>query len=102
MAPDCYLLWGRSGSGYYPCVIDPGGPAFSLAFGRLGRCWRQGQACNTSDFSNAGCSAHVSYDYWPDGTVASESYYLTGDGQPRRVKRYAADAHRRPTFEGWV
>ena len=46
-------------------------------------------------------SERVSYDYWPDGTLASEIYYLTGDGQPRRVKRYAADAHRRPTFEGW-
>lgn len=47
-------------------------------------------------------SEKVEYAYWPDGTVRSESFWSQppyGSPELRRVKSYAADAHRRPTLE---
>ncbi|WP_395847605.1 RHS repeat-associated core domain-containing protein [Cystobacter fuscus] len=43
------------------------------------------------------------YAYWPDGTLKEESFLLqTGTGvQTRRVMKYAADAHKRPTWNKW-
>lgn len=53
-------------------------------------------------------SEKVVYAYWPDGTLASETYRggcssgcATTSGDVRRVLKYAADAHRRPTWKGW-
>ena len=50
-------------------------------------------------------SEKVTYKYWPDGTVKSETYSIpcTGCADPvlgeiRRIENYAVDAHRRPTF----
>ncbi|MCY1078986.1 RHS repeat-associated core domain-containing protein [Archangium lansingense] len=43
----------------------------------------------------------VVYAYWPDGTLKEERYLSwTGtSAQTRRVMKYAADAHRRPTWQ---
>lgn len=53
-------------------------------------------------------SEKVGYTYWPDGTVASETYRAgcssscaANSGEIRRVEKHAADAHRRPTWRGW-
>ena len=45
----------------------------------------------------------VVYAYWPDGTLKEERYLTwTGtEAQTRRVLKYAADAHRRPTWQKW-
>ncbi|WP_155893869.1 RHS repeat-associated core domain-containing protein [Cystobacter fuscus] len=50
--------------------------------------------------SGAGWTEKVVYSYWPDETLKEERY-LTRTGttvQTRRVMKYAADAHRRPTW----
>ncbi|HZH75628.1 MAG TPA: RHS repeat-associated core domain-containing protein [Archangium sp.] len=45
----------------------------------------------------------VVYAYWPDGTLKEERYVTwTGSAaQTRRVLKYAADAHKRPTWQKW-
>jgi RHS repeat-associated protein len=43
-------------------------------------------------------SEKVVYTHWPDGTVNTETYE-TSSGEVRRVRKYAADAHRRPTWQ---
>ncbi|MBF5043014.1 MULTISPECIES: RHS repeat-associated core domain-containing protein [Myxococcaceae] len=50
----------------------------------------------------SGWAERVVYSYWPDGTVKQESYQVSnaGTAETRRVVRYAADAHRRPTWQG--
>lgn len=42
----------------------------------------------------------VAYAYWPDGTVKEERYlnWGTAGAETRRVVKYAADAHQRPTW----
>ena len=51
-------------------------------------------------------SEKVVYTYWPDGTVATETYRgactsgcTAASGEIRRVLKHAADAHRRPTWD---
>jgi len=53
---------------------------------------------DSADGSNY--SEKVVYAYWPNGTIQSETY-ITSSGEVRRVRKYAVDAHRRPTFEQW-
>jgi RHS repeat-associated protein len=45
-------------------------------------------------------SERVTYAYWPNGTIQTETY-LSSSGGVRRVRQYAVDAHKRPTFEQW-
>ncbi|WP_239014657.1 RHS repeat-associated core domain-containing protein [Archangium violaceum] len=50
-----------------------------------------------------GWTEKVVYTYWPDGT-RKEERYLSRTGattETRRVLKYAADAHRRPTWQKW-
>ncbi len=50
-----------------------------------------------------GWTERVVYAYWPDGTLKEERY-LSKTGttvETRRVLKYAADAHRRPTWQKW-
>lgn len=58
--------------------------------------WKARSAVNTG----ATWSEKVAFAYWPDGTLASETY-LTATSEVRRVAKYAADAHKRPTWQGW-
>ncbi|WP_395843825.1 RHS repeat-associated core domain-containing protein [Archangium violaceum] len=45
-------------------------------------------------------SEKVVLEYWNDETLKQE-VFLDGSGQVRKVKKYAADAHKRPTWEQW-
>lgn len=54
----------------------------------------------SSQAAGATWSEKVAYTYWPDGTLASEAY-LTATSEVRRVAKYAADAHQRPTWQSW-
>ncbi|NMO14735.1 RHS repeat-associated core domain-containing protein [Pyxidicoccus fallax] len=56
-----------------------------------------------ADAVGASWTEKVKYEYWPDGTRKAERF-LTWTGsaaETRRVVKYAADAHRRPTWEQW-
>ncbi|WP_146210166.1 RHS repeat-associated core domain-containing protein [Vitiosangium sp. GDMCC 1.1324] len=50
-----------------------------------------------------GWTEKVVYTYWPDGTLKEERYLArTGaTSETRRVLKYAADAHKRPTWQKW-
>jgi hypothetical protein len=56
--------------------------------------WR----AKSSNATASSWSEKVIYTYWPDGTVNTETYE-TSTGEVRRVVKYAADAHRRPTWQ---
>ncbi|MBF5046407.1 RHS repeat-associated core domain-containing protein [Simulacricoccus sp. 17bor-14] len=58
--------------------------------------WR----ARAADAAGAQFSEKVLYAYWPDGTLQKESF-IASNGEVRRVRTYAADAHRRRTLEGW-
>ncbi|RKG91447.1 RHS repeat-associated core domain-containing protein [Corallococcus terminator] len=55
-----------------------------------------------ADATGSSWSERVDYAYWPDETVKSETFlsWTGSTGQTRRVKTYAVDARRHPTFEG--
>ncbi|MFB1484976.1 RHS repeat-associated core domain-containing protein [Corallococcus sp. RDP092CA] len=55
-----------------------------------------------ADASGSSWSERVDYTYWPDETLKSETFQTwTGStAQTRRVKTYAADARKHPTYEG--
>ncbi|WNG48195.1 RHS repeat-associated core domain-containing protein [Archangium minus] len=56
-----------------------------------------------STLDGATWTERVLYTYWPDGTVKEERYQRwTGSGaETRRVLKFAADAHHRPTWQKW-
>lgn len=60
--------------------------------------WR----ATAADASGSSWSERVDYTYWPDETLKSETFQTwTGStAQTRRVKTYAADARKHPTYEG--
>ncbi|MFP2930506.1 RHS repeat-associated core domain-containing protein [Pyxidicoccus sp. 3LG] len=61
--------------------------------------WR----AKAADATGVSWTEKVKYEYWPDGTTKAERY-LSWNGtaaEPRRVVKYAADAHRRPTWQQW-
>ncbi|RKH98181.1 RHS repeat-associated core domain-containing protein [Corallococcus sp. AB038B] len=55
-----------------------------------------------ADVAGSSWSERVDYTYWPDETLKSETFQTwTGStAQTRRVKTYAADARKHPTYEG--
>ncbi|WP_082207339.1 RHS repeat-associated core domain-containing protein [Corallococcus macrosporus] len=57
----------------------------------------------SADSSGAAWTEKVEYVYWPDGTVRQERFISASTSGPeiRRIQQYAADAHRRPTWQGW-
>ncbi|NMO14731.1 RHS repeat-associated core domain-containing protein [Pyxidicoccus fallax] len=66
--------------------------------------WR----ATSGDSIGSGWSEKIVYAYWPDGTLKSETYLgcppgsacnAASPGEVRKVREYAADAHRRPTLE---
>ncbi|WP_169831883.1 RHS repeat-associated core domain-containing protein [Corallococcus exiguus] len=53
--------------------------------------------------SGANWAEKIQYSYWPDGTVAMETYLVPaagGGAEIRKVQKFAADAHRRPVWDG--
>ncbi|EPX57569.1 hypothetical protein D187_004913 [Cystobacter fuscus DSM 2262] len=58
---------------------------------------------HASGADGTGWTEKTVYAYWPDGTLKEERFLLqTGTGvQTRRVMKYAADAHKRPTWNKW-
>ena len=66
--------------------------------------WRAKSTTSTA----ATWAEKVAYTYWPDGTLATESYRggcysncTASSGEERRVLKHAADAHRRATWDAW-
>jgi len=92
------LIWRQSPNGGYEvfCYRDANlGSACSGSWtGRLH--WKaKASSSDGTDYSEA-----VDYEYWPDGTVKTERTLLPGE-VVRTTRKYAVDAHRRPTWEGF-
>lgn len=93
------LTWRQSPNGGYEvfCYRDANlGSACSSGTwtGRLH--WKT----KASSSDGTGYSEAIDYEYWPDGTVKTERTLLPGE-VVRTTRKYAVDAHRRPTWDGF-
>ncbi|NTX35868.1 RHS repeat-associated core domain-containing protein [Myxococcus sp. CA033] len=104
--PDVVTTYGYDAAGQQTSILYPEGnyEVFCYRQGTSSGCaggtltnklqWKAKSASSTA----ASWSEKVTYSYWPDGTL-NEERYLDASGNTRKVLSYAADAHKRTTWQ---
>ncbi|HZH15385.1 MAG TPA: RHS repeat-associated core domain-containing protein [Archangium sp.] len=102
--------YGHADGRHLSSVQSPGGTTEVYCY----RTGTSGEACTGGTLTDklqwkvkaastdgAGWTEKVVYTYWPDGTLKEERYQTKNGtvAETRRVLKYAADAHRRPTWQ---